>query len=300
MATFGDIQGIVYSQLGGSASLAASLKTQAKFFINAVQQRIINRREWWFLSREKEIYTIADEKAGTCSITNGNAAVGGATTSWNAANGVIAGSFFQKAGDNEVYEVNSVATTTRLDLVSTYRGTTKATASFNCFQQFYDLGSDVHTILNVRDMTMPQDLDYISDKELDELDPGYDFTGTPEHYTLRVRKSNGNLQVGLYPRANGVRQLRVRYKKVVGDLSATSSTPVIPARYHHLLAWGAMAEMDLFEYEQRRDFAAKLEQGVAEMMRDEPVVIDRQWRRQRYQGDVRFRGGRLPPEYGSF
>lgn len=299
MSTFGDLQGFVYTQLGGSASLAASTKTQVKFFINAALQRITRRQEWWFLKREKEIYTLADEEAGTACVTNGNVAVGGTGTAWTAAEGVIAGSLVRFGSDNEVYEINSVASSTRFDLKSAYRGTTATGAAASAWQQHYDLGSDIHTILNVRDMTTPQDLDFITSREADGWDPGYDQAGPPTHFTLHVRPSNNNQQIGLYPRADSVRQLRVRYKKRVADMSSTTSTPPIPAHYHELLAWGAMAEVDLFEYERRQDYMGKFERGIAEMARDEPVVTDRQWRRYRYSGGraVGHRGGRLPPQY---
>lgn len=299
MATFGDIQGQVYTQLGGSASLSAATKTSVKAWINRAQQRIVTRRPWWFLEREKEVFTIADEKSGKASVTNGNAAIGGAATSWNAVNGVIAGSLAKFAGGDVVYEIDSVASTTRFDTKSTYRGTSAVSQSFAIWQQFYDLGSNVHVVLNVRDMNTPDDLDFISSTEIDRADPGYDNTGTPEAYALRVKPSNGNQQIALYPRPDAVRQLRVRYAALVGNLANSASTSIIPGRFHHLLVDGALAEADNFEYEQRQVYEGKFEAGIQMMIRDEPVVTDRVWRRYRVWGHSKFdpRAGRLPPNY---
>ena len=299
MATFGDLQGLVYTQLGGSASLSAATKTSVRAWINKAQQRIVTRRPWWFLEREKEVYSIADEKSGTASTTNLNRAVGGAATSWNAANGVTSGSLVRFGTDDAVYEIDSVASTTRRDLVSTYRGSAAAAATFVAWQQYYDLGSNVRAILNVRDMDTPEDLNFISASEFERTDPGYNNTGTPEAYTLKVKASDGNQQIALYPRPNAVRQIKVRYTTVVADLSSSTSTSLIPPRFHHLLVDGALAEADAFEYEQRQRYDAVFESGIDVMLRDEPTVTDRLWRRYRMWGGSEYdpMAGRLPPNY---
>jgi len=299
VSTFGQLQGLVHTQLGGSASLSADTKTSVKAWINKAQQRIVTRRPWWFLEREKEIFTLADETAGTASTTTGSKAVGGAATSWNTDNGITSGSLIRFGGDDEVYEIGSVASTTRFDLKSAYRGTGAATQSFAAWSQFYSLGSNIQNVLNVRDMSTPEDLDFISSHEADMVDPGHDNTGTPEAYMLRVNETTRNQQIGLYPRPNAVRQFKVRYTTVVADLSDSGSVSFIPPRFHHLLVDGALAEADAFEYEQRSRYDQSFETGIEVMVRDEPKVSDRLWRRYRMWGEPSFdpMAGRLPLNY---
>ena len=91
----------------------------------------------------------------------------------------------------------------------------------------------------------------------------------------------------------------MRYTTVVANMTTATSTSIIPPRFHHLLVDGALAEADAFEYEQRQQFDGKFEAGIEIMVRDEPRVTDRLWRRYRMWGKSQYdpMAGRLPPNY---
>lgn len=66
---------------------------------------------------------------GSVAVTNGSATVTGSSTGFVAAN-VIAGMFFKKAGDSDVYEIDTVDSATQLTLKDNYIGTTSSGSAY--------------------------------------------------------------------------------------------------------------------------------------------------------------------------
>ena len=94
-----------------------------------------------------------------------------------------------------------------------------------------------------------------------ERDPNLEVVGTPERWTLP-----GENTVTLWP-ASASETITVRYLKVPASLSASTDTPIIPARFHYALVDGAVlfALRDDDEHGQAMELRASWEADIREM-----------------------------------
>jgi len=94
--------------------------------------------------------------------------------------------------------------------------------------------SDVQKVIYVVDTSTGAKLQSVDVRELTDWYPKLDTTGSPVWWWL-----DGNTTLRVFP-LNTADSLSVRYAKFPATLSASSDTPVVPARYHNLIVDGAV------------------------------------------------------------
>lgn len=93
--------------------------------------------------------------------------------------------------------------------------------------------TDVRTVLSVSNTTQGNILEHRDRRDLVELDPEMNETGTPEYFFL----SDNTLSV--YP-LNTTDTIAVRYIEVPDEMTADANEPDVPERYHELIVDGAV------------------------------------------------------------
>jgi hypothetical protein len=129
-------------------------------------------------------------------------------------------------------------------------------------RQNYGLTSDYYKITNVR--TGEYDLIYLSQKEIDEIDPDASTTGTPQYYTVHAN------QIWLYPIPTSIDTIHVRYLKKLSDLSGSESSS-IPSQFHYILIYGALEHAYAYKGDETKMAWArdKYERGITAMRQSE-------------------------------
>lgn len=93
--------------------------------------------------------------------------------------------------------------------------------------------ADLRTVLSVSDTTQGTVLEHRDRRDLVELDPEMNETGTPEYFFL------SDNTVSVYP-LNTTDTIAVRYIEVPDELDDDADVPDVPERYHELIVDGAV------------------------------------------------------------
>lgn len=120
-------------------------------------------------------------------------------------------------------------------------------------------------------------------RDIRDLDPGLDDTGTPVMWYLEAQA------IKTWP--TSTETLNVRYIREPPELTSDSSTPLIPEAYHHILVDLAVISglKDNDEYEQAQGLQAVVDRSVSDM-RDQEMVRN-------YQNPTQIVQTRHPDDY---
>lgn len=275
------------SMTGMSASDAAQ-KALIDRAINEAIKEIHSKADWpWTLDRQV-VQTVADKTDGTVDVAAGGTAVSGASTAFASAD---VGKYIQFEDSNDWYKITAVSSTTSLTIEKPYAGTSALDdATYKIRQFYYSLDSTAEKILSVIQADSPRKVCAVDFRDFDRKRPFGESTGNPYLYFLFGRDSSDNLRFGLYPYADSIINLEIRYKKKPAVLSADTDTPDSPERYDNVIFYTALKRLLLkssLKADGTRDLSAfiaakneakeLLAQMMAEAMGDqddETVVVD--------------------------
>lgn len=233
---FSVLQTEVYQQTGLDSTQSAN-QTNVKRWINMIQQDIAGRWTWNFLKGREMIQTVVDKTAGTVSITSGTASVTGVGTNFVAGD---VGKFIQFQGANDWYKVTAVGSTTTITIEANYAPSTNLSAgTYTLRQMFYSLSSNADRIIDVRNWNTPLKFFEVDARTLDAMDPLPSAVSNTYAFIAYGYDSNGNLQISPYPFPSDVRNLEFRTLVRLVDLVNDTDMSVIPAKWHHILTYGA-------------------------------------------------------------
>lgn len=296
---FSVMQTECFQQLGLDSSDSTNI-ANVKRWLNMVQQDIAGRWPWNFLRGREAIATIIDKTAGTVSVSAAGTAVAGVSTAF--ATPADVGKFIQFQGANDWYEVTAVGGTTSLTIGTAYQGTTSLSAGTYILRKFfYSLSSSADRIIDIRNWNTPLKLIEVDPRTLDDRRPNPQSSGTSSAFIAYGYDSSGNLQISPYPFPNDGRLLEFRTLKRLSDMSADADLSVIPAKWHNVVVWGALALG--FAFERKWDASGywnqEYEKKIIDMLKQQRTSEDDQPVLKAIDSVARGNFVRLPDQYPS-
>jgi hypothetical protein len=120
---------------------------------------------------------------------------------------------------------------------------------------FYGFTSSIDSILDMKRLVSPGQMESINAYSFDMYLPLYHSTGTPYRYTLAPPDSSGNPQFSLDYPPSSLQLITVRGIKRLTDMSSDSDVSIIPARWHNVIldlasfyAFGAVDDTRAADY----------------------------------------------------
>ena len=225
-------------------------------FLNATYEEILSATDWGqFLDQHYTIETQAAYLSTTdhVTLTVGQAGVVGVGTSWTSA---LVGSWFYRPGDNAIYLVSAVVSTTSLTLDRVYEGvsnnaagTIYSGASYVTMQHIYKLPGDVGAIVSIIDPVTGYPLNPLSRKQMDDSAGPRTLVGDPKSF-CPYESSPESLgavfhQVEFYPPPKFAKGFSMEYvHAATGFDGATTSNSPLPFVTTTLLLNGARAKIN--------------------------------------------------------
>lgn len=237
---FSALQARVSDEVGLPTSDSA-MATRIKAWINQAYQHISGALNWPWLIKNYTLQTVADITTGTVSI---NAASTSLTFSSAPSVSVANDYMILFTTTNDWYTISShTAASTSATLSVPYVGTSNLTAgTYTLRKVYYSLGSDVDRILDIRQTIQSAKLESVDVRYFDRSLPDPQATGSPLYYAvLGYDTTDTYLRVTLYPTPDAVMNLQVRYYVKITELSASTDTPLIPAKWHNAIVMAALA-----------------------------------------------------------
>lgn len=240
---FNTMENECFAQLSLDSTATAN-QTLVTRWLNISQQDLAGRWPWNWLRSREAIVTIIDYTTGTVSVTDGATTVTGSGTTFTA--GMI-GRFIQLQGANDWYEITAVGGATSLTIALAYQpssaGTNLTAGTFIIRKFFYSLSSSTDRIIDIKNWNTPLKLVEVDPRTIDDRRPNPQSTATSSAFIAYGYDSSGNLQISPYPFPNDGRLLEFRTIKRAVDLvhGDTTTTIVIPAKWHHVMIFGALA-----------------------------------------------------------
>lgn len=235
---FSVMQTECFQQLGLDSADSTNI-ANVKRWLNMAQQDIAGRWPWNFLRSREAIATIPDITDGTVSVTSGGTAVTGTSTNFLAAH---VGRFIQFEGANDWYEITARSGTTAITIGTAYQGTSDLVDGTYVMRQFfYSLSASADRILDIKNWNTPLKFVETDPRNLDARRPNPQSSGTSSAFIAYGYDSVGSIRISPYPFPNDGRLLEFRTFKRLSDLSSDSDTTVIPAKWHHVMVFGALA-----------------------------------------------------------
>ena len=224
-------------------------RQQVLDYLNMRYLMILSGKNWRFL-REELYFDIREPyEVGTAVATQGSTLVTGTGTTWDS---TMNGQKFQFPGDETVYEVDTVSSTTTLNLKSAYTDETKVdpTGYKIIFDTYVRIDEDIDAIhgayLGGISGSQPNlrlvGLEHFRGKQKGTAN----ITGQPYLITGYVQVENGEPDwvFELFPAPEKKNTVLIEYDKSVTQLQDKSSNySLIPNKYQFVLFWAVVADM---------------------------------------------------------
>lgn len=215
--------------------------TKLTAWINSAYQFVSGSYAWPWLLKNGTIQTVTDITTGTVSIN-----AGATSLTFSSAPAVsVANQYMIKFDDtsNDWYNISShSAASTSATLASPYLGTSNLSGgSYTLRKVLYSLPSDCDRIIDLRQAITKVKLVPVDARTFDYYLPDPTATADPVYYSTIGLDSSNAWQVTLYPVPSETINIQVRYLKMITALSSGSDVPVIPAKFHDVLVFGALA-----------------------------------------------------------
>lgn len=266
-------------------------------WINGAYQFVSGMFNWPWLIKTGTIQTVADITTGTVAVSAGGTAL---TFSSGPAVSVANDYWIQFTTSSDWYPISAhTAASTSATIAVPYVGTASYSSTYILRKIFYSLPSDLDRLDEIRQAITKQKLEYIDYRTFHRYIADPTASYTPIYYSLIGLDSSQYWRIGLYPTPNAVINLQLLYYQKLTELSASSDTPLIPAKWHGVLVWGALAMYghDFIDDTRVKTAQQRFQAGCEEMMAhynpvpDQRVVIQ-PW-------DTRTRLGILPIRFPS-
>lgn len=209
-------------------------------WVNAAYQHVSGLFNWLWLLKNTILQTVADITTGTVSVSaNSQALTFSSAPSVSVANDYM----IQFTTTDDWYYISShTAASTSATLSVPYVDSSNLTAgTYTLRKVFYSLASDVDRIIDFRQAITDQKLEYVNPRTFDRVLPDPTATGSPYYYSLLGLDSSQYWRVGFYPTPDTIINMQLRYYQKITELSSDTDTPVIPAKWHNVLVFGALA-----------------------------------------------------------
>lgn len=214
--------------------------TKLTAWINSAYAYISGMYNWPWLVKNGTIVTVADITTGTVSINAGSTSL----TFSSAPSVSVAGSYMIRFNDqsNDWYNIAShTASSTSATLSSAFIGTSNYTAgSYTLRKVYYSLPSDCDRIIDMRQAITKIKLVPVDLRTFDYYLPDPAVTADPVYYAIAGYDSSNNWQTTLYPVPSEVINIQIRYLQAITALSSGSDTPLLPAKFHDAIVFGAL------------------------------------------------------------
>jgi len=123
-----------------------TILANVKRSINIAYKDLQGRYRWHWLEREARFQTTDIYETGTVAVTKDSRTVTGTGTSWTSA---MVGRYFNCSANEDWYKIIAVASTTSLTLDKPYLEETLTGQSYYIWQKYYQLNTDVKSLLDV-------------------------------------------------------------------------------------------------------------------------------------------------------
>lgn len=226
--------------------------------INAVYRDICSKQDWWWLEKRTVINTAPNLVAGATNVfgvaapasvsvtINSTVATFSSAIAQNIANFSI---LFPGGSDDSLAVYRIAATSTAganpVNLDAAFTNATSTAASYNLYQDAYDMPSDTNKLLQVKRFGYAQPLRLIGKNEMMQLKIVDTTTGKPEVATLLDFDTSGDpttvRQLVVHPYPDKAYRLEVLYKQTLNTELAGSTQPLIPDDFRQILVYGSLA-----------------------------------------------------------
>lgn len=282
-----------FSQLGLDSTDSTN-QTNVQRWLNMIQQDMAGRWPWNWLRGREAIPTVID-LTGLAGVTNGNANITDLNFQIGASH---VGRFIQFTGQNDWYEIAGFGAPNFPSLAVAYQGTTSASVTYTVRKIFYSLSSSADRIVDIRNFNTPLKLIEVDPRTLDDRRPNPQSTATSSAFIAYGYDSIGNIRISPYPFPNDARLLEFRTMVRVSDLTG-SQTSVIPAKWHHVMIFGALALgfAYLRKFEASGFWNGEYEKKIGDMLKQERTSEDEQPVLKAVDSVARGNFVRLPDQY---
>lgn len=216
--------------LVGNHSLATSSVVGA--FVNSRHRNLLESYDWSRRKQDVIITSAVDKIAGRITVANGSSNVTGSGTSF--AQSDVGRSLKIGSNSDSIWNIKSVGGAAALVLgdangsTVAYPGANASSQTYLIFTQYYNLGTGIEQIIDVKYKTS---LTEVSEEFLNELDPSRTATGDPMYFARGSRNMSGNndiVRIELYPRLETAVAINVKIEKGHTDLTGTQN-PIVPS-----------------------------------------------------------------------
>lgn len=268
-----DLQTNVYQQTGIDSTVTQNV-TNTNYWINIAYQDIVSRWPWPFLRSEEFITTVTDYTTGTVSVSAGGTTVTGVGTTFTSA--MADGTYkIQFAGALDWYTISAYSSATSITIGTAYAQTTALSAgTYTIRRMYYPLSSTCDRIQTIKNNNTPLKMFETDIRTLDSVSPDLEAVNNSYGYvawgifTNSASAYYGNLFIQPYPFPSDNRLFWVKEFIRVTNLANSTDVPVIPAKWHPVIIYGACALG--FMYLRKTDLAnfwnQKYEQNIRDMI----------------------------------
>lgn len=239
----------------------SATKVQAQRYINIANNDLhINFGEKFpWCERKAVLQVMAPYSTGTVAITQGSTSLTGTGTAWNTAHSFGANNArtigkLCIAGTTDVYSISSVGSDTGITLNERYQSSTETEASYEYFEDEYDLASDFLRPFDVQYFDANSAIPIIGRLDFRRRYPRNKITGKIEAATIVDRNFNGSTapvrRIIFYRPPNDYELIPYNYitsNLAVSSAGAEQATliedsdePIVPLHYRHVLVYGAL------------------------------------------------------------
>lgn len=242
--------------------------TKITSWLNQAYQRLSGAFDWPWLLTNATMQTEADITTGTVTI-NAGATTG--TLSVAPSGSVATNYMIQFTDQSDDWYIITVNNTpfTSFTINVPFVGTSNYTAgSYIIRRVFYSIPTTIDRIIDLRQSITDVQIPLIDPRDYDRILPDPQNTGTPVYAYLTGMTSAGVWQLGFDPISSAVINIQMRGYIKITELSTGTDTPLLPAKWHSVLVFMALA---LFGYEYIDDTRLTEAKQKAEHMINEMI-----------------------------
>lgn len=233
----------VANATGLDASTDAAVITA---WLNQAYQQVSGAADWPWLLTNATMQTETQITTGTVTISAG-ATTG--TLSVAAPASVATNYMIQFTGQSDDWYIITVNNTpfTAFTINVPFVGTSNYTAGAYIIRRvFYSIPTAIDRIIDLRQAITDIAIPLIDPRDYDRILPDPQNTGTPVYAYLTGMTSAGVWQLGFDPIPSAIINIQMRGYQKITELSSGGDTPLIPAKWHSVLVFMALA---LYGYE---------------------------------------------------
>ena len=244
--------------------------TKIKAWINGAYQQLAGFFEWPWLLTNFTLQTVADKTALTATVAAGATAV---TLSTTVAPTLAGNYMIQFTTESNNWYLISAHTTGQatLTLANAFVGAANYTSGVCKIRKvFYDLPSTVDRLIDLRQSITKLKIELVDSRTFDKIIPDPDNTGTPAYAYLTGMTSAGAWQLTFYPLPSAVINIQGRGYLNITELDGDTDVPLIPAKWHNVLIFLALALYghDYIDDSRVQTAQARAKTLVAEMLKE--------------------------------